>query len=235
MPVHPLPGFFEPISAISHLGAAIVFGVLGIRLIRRSRGERLRLAFISVFVFAGVFMLSMSGVFHMMTGGGAAWAVMFRMDKAAIFVLIAGTFTPVHGLLFTGFIRWAGLAAMWGAAVTGLTLVTIFFDDMPFGLGTTLYLTLGWIAGLSIFALWRRHGFRFVRAILAGGLAYSVGAILLGLKWPTLMSGVFGPHELWHVAVIVGLSLHWRFIARLAKSAQTTHGRLVANVSVLAA
>jgi channel protein (hemolysin III family) len=221
MPVRPLPGFFQPVSAITHLGAAVVFAVLGVRLIRRCRGDRLRLALISVFVVATMFMLSMSGVFHMLTGGGAAWAVMFRMDKAAIFVLIAGTFTPIHGLLFRGVVRWAGLGLMWGAAVTGLTLVTIYFDDMPFGLGTTLFLALGWIAGLSIVVLWRRRGFRYVSPILAGGLAYSVGAILLGLQWPTLIPGVFGPHELWHIAVIAGLSLHWRFVARLARHDQS--------------
>ena len=56
--------------------------------------------------------------------------------------------------------------------------------------------------------------------MLAGGLAYSVGAILLGLQWPTIIPGVFGPHEVWHIAVITGLSLHWRFIARLAGDVQ---------------
>jgi channel protein (hemolysin III family) len=57
--------------------------------------------------------------------------------------------------------------------------------------------------------------------LLAGGLAYSVGAILLGLQWPTIIPGVFGPHEVWHIAVIIGLSLHWRFIARLARDVQS--------------
>jgi channel protein (hemolysin III family) len=222
MPVFALPGFFQPFNAISHLVAALVFAVLGVRLISRARGDRLGQVFISVFAFAGVFMLSISGVFHMQTGGGESWAVMFRMDKVAIFVLIAGTFTPVHGLNFTGPLRWAGLGLMWAAAATGLTLVTIYFDDMPFGLGTTLYLTLGWIGGLSIAALWRRRGYRYVRSILAGGMAYSVGAILLGLKWPTILPGVFGPHELWHVAVIIGLSLHWRFVSWLVPRDQSS-------------
>ena len=62
MTVHPIPGFYEPVNAILHLGAAGVFAVLGVRLIRRSRGDRTRVALLSVFAFACVFMLSMSGV-----------------------------------------------------------------------------------------------------------------------------------------------------------------------------
>lgn len=220
MAVHPIPGFYEPVNAILHLGAGGVFAVLGVRLIWRSRGDRTRVALLSVFAFACVFMLSMSGVYHMLTDGGAGSAVLFRLDKAAIFVLIAGTFTPVHGLLFRSIVRWAGLGLMWAAAATGVTLVTIFFDRMPYGLGTTLYLALGWITSISVIAAWRRRGFRYIRSVLAGGLAYSVGAILLGLQWPTIIPGVFGPHEVWHIAVITGLSLHWRFIARLARDVQ---------------
>jgi channel protein (hemolysin III family) len=220
MAVHPIPGFYEPVNAILHLGAGGVFAVLGVRLIWRSRGDRTRVALLSVFVFACVYMLSMSGVYHVLTDGGAGSAVLFRLDKAAIFVLIAGTFTPVHGLLFRSIVRWAGLGLMWAAAATGVTLVTIFFDRMPYGLGTTLYLALGWITSISVIAAWRRRGFRYIRSVLAGGLAYSVGAILLGLQWPTIILGVFGPHEVWHIAVIIGLSLHWRFIARLARDVQ---------------
>lgn len=216
MPVHPIPWFFEPVNALLHLGAALVFAILSVPMIRRTRGDRPRTILVSVFAAATVLMLSVSGVYHMLEGGGAGSAVMLRMDKAAIFVLIAGTFTPVHGLLFRGPVRWIGLALMWIAAATGVTLVSIFSERMPPGLGITLYLALGWIAGLSVIALWRSGGFRFIRDILGGGIAYSVGAILLGLQWPTLIPGVFGPHALWHVFVIMGVSLHWRFIAGLA-------------------
>jgi hemolysin III len=217
MAVYPLPGSYEPVNSILHLGAAGVVAILGVRLIRRNRGDGLRVSLLSVFVFACLFMLSMSGVYHLLTRGGAGSAVLFRLDKASIFVLIAGTFTPVHGLLFRGAVRWAGLGLMWAAAGTGVTLMTVFFNSVPYGLGTTLYLALGWIASISVIALWRRRGFRYVRLIIAGGVAYSVGAIVNGIRWPTLIPGVFGPHELWHVAVLTGLGLHWRFVSRIAR------------------
>lgn len=140
-------------------------------------------------MIASVFMLSISGVYHMLTGGGAGSEVMLRLDHAAIFVLIAGTFTPIHGLLFRGIVRWAGLLTIWAAAATGVTLVTIFFDHMPPGLGIGLYIALGWLAGMSLIAAWRQRGFRFVKPVFAGGAAYTLGAILLGLHWPTIIPG----------------------------------------------
>lgn len=217
MQVYPLPGFFEPVNATLHLGAAAVFTLLGVRLLYANRGDRRRAMLLSVFVVTSIAMLSISGVYHMLAAGGAGRAVMFRMDKAAIFALIAGTFTPAHGLLFRGVFRWVGLLVMWLAASTGIVLVTVFFNSLPDAVTTSLFLALGWAASISMIAAWRRRGFRYIRPILAGGVAYSVGAVMLELSWPTILPGVFGPHELWHIAVITGLGLHWRFIARLAR------------------
>jgi len=217
--IHAIPGFYEPVNAFLHLGGAVVFVILGVRVVRRNWSHRGRAAVLGVFALAGVLMLSISGVYHMLPGGSAGSEVMLRLDHAAIFVLIAGTFTPIHTLLFRGIARWSGLSMIWAVAVTGVTLVTIFFNDMPRGLGLGLYIAMGWLAGLSLVVAWRRRGFRFVRAVFIGGLVYSGGAILLALDWPTIIPGVVGPHELWHIAVILGLSLHWRFIERLAHSA----------------
>jgi channel protein (hemolysin III family) len=214
--VESIPGFHEPINAFLHLGAAVVFSVLGIQLLRKNRGDFQRVAMLGVFAFASVIMLSISGVYHMLTSGGSGSEVMLRLDHAAIFVLIAGTFTPIHGLLFRGIVRWVGIVIMWIIAATGVTLVTIFFESMPRGLGTGLYITMGWLASGSLIFVWRRRGFRFIGLVFAGGVAYTAGAILLGIRWPTLIPGIFGPHELWHIMVILGISLHWKFIARLS-------------------
>src|SRR5437879_4090908 len=97
-----LPGFHEPFSAISHLLCAALFAWLGALLLRRARGDTLRTAFLSVYVFSCVLLFSMSGVYHQMVRGGTAHRVMERLDHGAIFILIAGTFTPVHGILFSG-------------------------------------------------------------------------------------------------------------------------------------
>ncbi|MEQ8763645.1 MAG: hemolysin III family protein [Planctomycetota bacterium] len=206
------PGFYEPFNSLSHLVGAAVFLVLGVRLLRASRGDRLHKWFFGVFAFTSVLLLSMSGVFHMLEEGSTGRAVLGRLDKAAIFALIAGTHTPVQGLFFRGGARWGVIAIMWTLAVTGITLFSIFYESLPHGLGTGMYLLMGWIAGIAGLVAWRRERRARIGLLVLGGLFYSAGAILLGLEWPVIVPPSFGPHELWHVAVLIAMALHWRFM-----------------------
>jgi channel protein (hemolysin III family) len=212
MQVLPLPGFVEPVSALTHLLGALVFAVLSISLLRRARGDARRVALLGVYAFACVLLLAMSGVYHMLPEESLGRAVMGRLDKAAIFVLIAGTHTPVQGLFFRGVARWGVLLALWLIAVAGITFFTVYYDALPGGLGTSIYLLLGWVAGASGVLVWRRIGTARIAPLVLGGLAYSVGAIVQWLRWPSLAPGVFGAHELWHLAVLAGMGLHWAFL-----------------------
>ena len=213
------PGFYDPFSAISHLVGAALFLVLGYRLLRRGRGDALRPVFLSVYAASCVFLFAMSGVYHMMSGGGAARTVMARLDHAAIFVMIAASFTPVHGLLFRGWLRWAPLAFVWTAAVTAITLKTLFFDSLPGWFGLTIYLTLGWLGVFSGVLVARRRGFAFVAPLFWGGVAYSIGAAMDFLDRPVLLSGVVRAHEVFHMAVLIGAFLHYVFIWKIATEA----------------
>jgi channel protein (hemolysin III family) len=213
---YPIPGFTQPVSSLTHLLGAAVFAVLAVPLLRRARGHGGRVAALGVFAFACVFLLAISGVYHLLALGSAGRAVVERLDHGAIFVLIAGSFTPVHGILFRGLGRWGPLLLVWAAAVTGITLKTIFFTGFPEWLGLTLYLGLGWLGAATMLVLWRRYGPGFVRPLVWGGLAYTAGAVLEFLRWPVLVPGVVGPHDLFHLAVLAGIGCHWRFMARLA-------------------
>jgi channel protein (hemolysin III family) len=210
--VRALPGIEEPFNSLSHLIGALVFASLAVPLLRRGRGDWRRVVLLAVFAFTGVFLLSMSGVFHMLEPDTTAWNVLRRLDKAAIFALIVGTHTPVQGLFFRGFARWGVLTIMWALAATGIVLFSVFHDSLPRGLGTGVYIALGWIAGISGITVWRRQGTASVLPLVIGGVVYTAGAVLLGLRWPTPWPGVIGPHELWHVAVLVAMGLHWRFV-----------------------
>ena len=212
-----IPGFSEPFSSLSHLLMAGLFLVRGAMFLVRNRGEAARTLSVAVFVFGVVFLLSMSGVYHLLTPGTAARAVLQRLDHAAIFVLIAASFTPVHVIVFRGASRWGILLLVWAGAVTGITLKTIYFEDMPEGLGILLYLGLGWLGALSGYLLCRRFGFAYLVPVIIGGLAYSVGALLEYADYPVLVSGVIGPHETFHMLVLGGISAHWVFIRRVAE------------------
>lgn len=212
MQTYPIPGFYEPFSALTHLLGAGVFTCLWVVLWRRGRGDLRRSVFLGVFAFGGVLLLSMSGVYHMLREGSTARAVLGRLDHAAIFVLIAGTHTPIQGFFFRGWARWGVLVLIWLIAATGITLFSVFYGQLPAGLGIGVYLLLGWIAGMAGVLVWKRYGTKEMGLLIGGGVVYSVGAVLMGLEWPVLIPGVIGPHELWHIAVLVALSMHWRFI-----------------------
>ncbi|MHC4406417.1 MAG: PAQR family membrane homeostasis protein TrhA [Planctomycetota bacterium] len=211
-----LPGFHEPFSAISHLLGAVAFLVLGLILLQRGRGNTVRLVWLGVYAAACVLLFSMSGVYHMMVGGGPAHQVMERLDHGAIFVLIVATFTPAHGLLFRGWLRWGILLLIWTAGITGITLKTIFFDDLAEWLGLSFYLTLGWFGGVSAILLARRYGFAFIKPLLLGGLAYTIGAVMEFLGRPVVIRGVIHPHDVFHMAVLLGAFLHWLFVCQFA-------------------
>jgi channel protein (hemolysin III family) len=167
-----------------------------------------------------VFVLSMSSVYHLLEPGSSARAVLRRLDHAAIFTLIAGTFTPIHAIVFDGIWRWGMLLFIWGAAVTGITLKTVFFHSVPPWLSVALYVGLGWVGLVSAIRLLRSFGYRFVAPLVYGGLAYTAGAATLGilslLGGPMLVPGVVGRHEIFHLAVLAGVAFHWQFVYRIA-------------------
>jgi len=168
-----------------------------------------------------VFLLSISGVYHLLSKDGMARIVFQRLDHAAIYVLIAGTFTAVHSVLFSGISRWGVITFVWVAAVTGITLKTVFFSSFPESLSLTIYLALGWIGVFSGIALWQRFSFSFLKPLLYGGMAYTIGALLEYNCQPVLIQGIVGPHELFHVAVLFGIGFHWAFVHRSVMATTT--------------
>ena len=210
-----IPGFSEPFSSISHLLGALIFFVYGIKLIYMARCHFGWAVAVGVFVLSGVFLLSMSGVFHLLELQGVNRAVLQRLDHAGIFALIAGTFTPVHSILFTGFWRWGFLITIWSLAIAGIILKSIFFNDLAEWVGLVAYLGLGWLGILSAYLTHRLHGFTIIKPLVYGALAYTAGASLEFLRLPVVISGIIGPHELFHIAVLAGIAWHWIFIRDL--------------------
>jgi channel protein (hemolysin III family) len=213
--VFAIPGFREPVNCFTHFLAAFVFLILSFYLIRQGRGSWLRTASLGVMAFSSVFLLSMSTVYHLL-GPGTGRDVMRQLDIAGVFALIAGTMTPIHAILDRGFKRWASLLLVWSAAVTGITLRTVFSEGLPSGVGIAIFLLFGWSGLISCILLWRRYSFCFVKPLFWGGVAYSLGAVVLGQNRIALIPGVVGAHEVWHLAVVAGLGLHWRFVFQFA-------------------
>lgn len=205
-------GFSDPISSWTHLGAAIAAFIGAFFLCHRGRGNASRIFSLILYSFSLIFLFSMSGVYHLLTPGTLSRAVLQRLDYAGIWVLIAGTFTPIHMILFRGAWRWGILLTVWTIAITGLTLQVIFFESFPHWLSVGLFLGLGWMGILTAYKFrttFREHS---MKPLALGGIFYSIGALMDAFNFPTLWNGVFGPHEFFHVFVILGAYCHWYFI-----------------------
>lgn len=205
----------EPFNSISHVIGALIFAALAIRLIRRGRGDWLRTISLGVMAYASIQTLLISSAYHSLWPGTYR-DLMLRADVVGIFILIAGSITPVHVILFTGVERWAPLALAWTIAIGGAFLRISYFDSLPGIVGVAIFLAFGWATAVTAAILWRRFGWKFIRFAVLSGMAYTVGAIVLVQHGPILVKGVVGPHELWHLAVLTGLSMQWAFVYQFA-------------------
>jgi hemolysin III len=204
----------EPVSGLTHLAGVLLALVgLGVLLVRASGAGR-----VDQFVAFGVFGCSLvalygaSTLYPLLPVSPAAVARLRKLDHVAIFVLIAGTYTPICVLALEG--GWgAGLLGLvWTLALCGIVL-KVFWMDAPRWLSVGLYLAMGWLAVIAASAIFRAVPPGGMAWILGGGLVYSVGAVIYGLKWPDPAPGVFGFHELWHLFVLAGSACH--FLAML--------------------
>jgi len=211
--------FYEPFSSLSHFVGALVCLIFSVPLWRSAKGHFGHRLAIGVFCFASVFLLIMSGVYHLLPEGTTGRMVLQRLDHAAIFLMIAGTFTPLHSILFRGVLRWLPLVVIWTIAITGITLKTIFFSQIPETLSLGTYLGMGWLGLISVVFICIHWGFGLAAPLLKGSVAYSIGSLFEFLKGPIVISGVIGPHELFHLAVLVGIAYHWKFIRKVAMEA----------------
>jgi hemolysin III len=165
---------------------------------------------------SAVYALSLSGLyaasaaFHRIQWAPRSWSWMRRIDHSMIFVLIAGTYTPFSLLVLDPPWSIVMLAVVWGGAAAGivLRLVTHRLEAVR----QVLYLTLGWLAVLTLPFTIGRLGPMAVLLLIGGGIFYTVGAILFLRKVPRLRPEVFGYHEVWHAMVIGGTVCHYLLV-----------------------
>lgn len=201
---------YEPVSSLTHLFGAIAFACLGFVLLRRSRHGPGR-PFLIVYSLTCVLQLSVSGVYHSFEHGAVRNA-MLRLDLAAIFLLIAGTFTAVHGVLLPGKKHAGPLAFVWLIAIAGVGLATTCYPVVPAGYWLLMYLLQGWTGLVSAYMIWRRHGLSYVVLPFCGGVIFSVGGIVEAAERLVLIPNIVESHEVFHLAVLLGMSCFWIYI-----------------------
>ena len=211
-----IPQVCEPFASVSHYIGAFLFSVLGFLLLRKLWGDWSRFGYMSVFVVTTVLLLLMSGTYHIMDRETIERVFWVRLDVSAIFLLIAGSFTFLHGCLFNGWQRWGMLGPIWLLAVLGI-LMTMRFDHEDVKQLTRFYfLGMGWLGLFSCGLLRRTYGRRVIDHLLIGGVIFTVGAVVDGVKWPSLIQDVIGPHELLHICVLLAVGIYWKLAFEIA-------------------
>jgi hemolysin III len=160
-------------------------------------------------------LFGVSALYHRVTWTIPARRRMRRLDHAMIFLLIAGTYTPVGLLVLAGRLATVVLAVVWGGALAGIVLELVW-TRAPRWLGGAVYLTLGWVAVVAMPQLFARLGLAGGLLLVAGGLSYSVGVAVYALRRPDPVPAVFGYHEVFHLLVIAGVAAHFLAISRYA-------------------
>lgn len=205
--------FREPVSAWTH-GVALVFAVVGTLILwRRSQGLGKRLSML-IYGLSMIFCYAASTLYHGVRLPIDRLGVFIRLDSAGILALIAGSYTPLAWNLLRD--RWRSwtLMIVWGAAIAAMAVLASG-RRFPLSLATGIYLGMGWGAVVCYARIARVVSHRAMAPVVAGGLFYSVGAVLNLLRWPNLWPGVFGYHDLFHLFVIAGSLSHYGFILKV--------------------
>ncbi|WP_343073336.1 PAQR family membrane homeostasis protein TrhA [Pyxidicoccus fallax] len=167
-----------------------------------------------------VVLFSVSATYHRVDWAPRGRAWMRRMDHASIFILIAGTYTPVALLGVSGAAGDSLLVAIWCGALVGV-LQSLFWVHAPKAVTAALAVGVGWTLVPYLDEARQALGAAELSLILAGGVAYTTGALAYALKRPDLRPGVFGYHELFHALTLVGAGLHFAVVLRLVRAAST--------------
>jgi hemolysin III len=169
----------------------------------------------AVFLVASVLLFGTSGVYHRGTWGVRGQMILRRMDHSNIYVFIAATYTPLALILLDGSSRLILLVLVWSAAIAGLLFRTIWLAA-PRWLYTVLYILMGWSALGWLDAFYSHGGLALLILLVAGGVCYTLGALVYARKRPDPSPDWFGFHEIFHVATIGGFVCHYVAISMIS-------------------
>lgn len=199
----------ELVSSVSHLAGALCAAegavILAARGIADSVGSA-RLFSLLVFALSMTALYTSSGIYHLSKARGRSAAGLRKLDHAMIYVLIAGSYTPVCLFYLPAGRAAVFVTILWIAAAIGI-IVKMFAINAPNWISATIYILMGWAVVFDFSLFWNADP-QGMSLIAAGGCAYTIGGVIYALKRPNF-SSVFGFHELFHMFILVGSFLHY--------------------------
>ena len=200
------------LRGVTHQWAFFISLPLGLWLIVSAPNGRAALAS-GIYAASVALLFGSSALYHRITWASAAarrW--MRRLDHSAIFLLIAGTYTPFALLTLDGALATAILVAVWTGAAAGIVM-TLVWIDAPKWLLAIVYVALGWVAVAATPALLQQLGITGAGMVMAGGALYTAGAVIYARRRPDPAPTVFGYHEIFHALVIAAAALQYLVVA----------------------
>jgi hemolysin III len=210
----PFFGLREPVSAGTHL-LALVWALYTTSILwRLSRGQKAKQWALGCFGLTMIAAYAASTTYHALLLPRDRLGFFQRLDHSTIYGLIAGTYTPAFVVFLRSPLRRSlSLGGMWLLAASGIASKWLL-PMPPYGLSICLYLAAGWVGLFPLLEVWRQVGGRAMRWVFWGGLAYSLGGALDLCRWPVLVRGVVGHHELLHLCTMAGTFCHVAFMVR---------------------
>lgn len=202
--------FREPVNAISHAAGALgsVVALTLMVVFAALRADVWHVVSFAVFGGTLTLMYTSSFLYHALKISEKALLVFRRIDHIMIFMVIAGSYTPLCLVPLRGPWGWSLFGTVWAIAVAGIFL-KIFFMGAPRWISTLIYLMMGWLCMVAVYPLVTTLVPMALFWLALGGLFYSVGAVVYALKRPNPLPGIFGFHEIWHCFVILGSACHF--------------------------
>ena len=198
----------EPVNSLTHWAGAILALIGLIALLIVGWSTPAKIISLMIYGLSLIAMFSASATYHMVRAKDKVLLILRKLDHSAIYLLIAGTYTPFCVNAFDGFWKWGMLSIIWTLAVVGI-IIKVFYIKAPRWLNAGIYVVMGWLCVgasgqmLSTLPTW------VFGWLLAGGVIYTLGAVVYSTKLFNFKPGVFGFHEVWHIFVLLAAAAHF--------------------------
>ncbi len=198
----------EPVNSLTHWGGSILALVGLIALLIVGWSTPAKIVSLAIYGASLIFLFSASATYHMVRAKDKALEIFRKVDHSAIYVLIAGTYTPFCVNAFTGFWKWGMLSIIWSLALIGI-VVKIFYIRAPRWLNAGIYIVMGWLSLATAGQMLAHLPAWVLTWLVIGGVTYTLGAVVYMTKIFNFKPGVFGFHEVWHIFVLLAAMFHF--------------------------
>jgi len=200
----------EPVSGLTHFIAFLlsIAALVILVVYAAAEGTPWHIVAFAIFGTSLILLYGASSLYHLLPLSEFGVSILRKIDHIMIFILIAGTYTPVCLVPLRGAWGWSLFGVIWGIAIGGI-FISLFWINAPRWLSTSLYVMMGWLIIIAFIPFVKIISSNGLLWFVLGGFFYSSGAVIYALKKPNPYPGILGFHEIWHLFVMAGSFCHF--------------------------